>query len=92
MAKTQKTAKARHERTLVLHIMLHWDRSPTEGMEIQKKNSSAKRTQLYPAVGECWGLAAPRTVPGNMAWLEPSPFAASSSRLGGKPRALITDY
>lgn len=39
----QKTAKARQERSLLLHAMLQWDKIPMEGMEIaEERNPSAK--------------------------------------------------
>lgn len=90
LEKMQKTAKARQGRSLLLHLMLHWDKSPTEGEEIaEESNPSAKgashlaeRSRLHPALGGFWGLAAP----GTMALLEPPPFAASSGTLRGKTK------
>lgn len=43
LEKMHKTAKARQERSLLLYLMIRWDKSPREGVEIaEERNPSAK--------------------------------------------------
>lgn len=60
----QKTAKARQERSLLLQLMLHWDKGQIEGVETaEARNPSANGALdwaegliLHPVAGGWWGL------------------------------------